>query len=132
MSEQGSVDPWIVQEPKAKFEPLPVGFYMGPFKGVEDVKVTPAKPGDTGERWRFTWEVQSGDHKGKVATALTERTINPNKLPGRLIAGLLDRSLQSVKRQLFFPFVLPHLKMLPSGGPIFYHMFNDYNQRSTN
>lgn len=88
MSEQGSVDPWIVREPKAKFEPLPVGFYVGTFKGVEEVKLP-----DGSVKWRFSWEVQSGEHKGKAATALVDRNINPKSQTGVLISGLLERPL---------------------------------------
>jgi hypothetical protein len=100
MSEQTSSDPWIVQEAKPAFTPLPIGFYLGVFKGVEDAPVKPQKADDTGERWRFSWEVQSGEHKGKAATALTDRSISPTALPGVLISGLLGRPLiagESVK-----------------------------------
>lgn len=95
MSEQGSVDPWVVQEPKKPFEQLPVGFYVGMFKGVEDVKVKPTREGDTGERWRFKWEVSSGEHQGKIASALTDKTISTNTQTGVLISGLLGRQLVS-------------------------------------
>ena len=82
------VDPWVVQSAK-QHEPLPVGMYMGIFQGVETVTLK-----GTGEtRWRWTWCVSAGALKGKVATALTDQTINPNTLAGRLTEGLLGRPI---------------------------------------
>jgi hypothetical protein len=95
MSEQANADPWIVQQPKAPFQPLPVGFYISTFKGVEEAKLQQGEA-----KWRWTWEVQSGEHKGKIASALTDRSISPTALPGVLISGLLGRPLiagESVK-----------------------------------
>jgi hypothetical protein len=79
-------NPWVVQAPKQS-EPVPTGFYTGPFQGIEDAEV------NAETKWRFVWEVATGDHKGKKATALCDRAINKNTLPGRLISGLLGRDL---------------------------------------
>jgi hypothetical protein len=81
------VNPWVVQAPK-QTEQVPDGAYVGPFKGVEEVNLP-----DGSFKWRFPWEVQTGAHKGKIASALTDRSINPNTLPGRLISGLLGRAI---------------------------------------
>jgi hypothetical protein len=74
-------NPFVVQAPK-EFKALPVSAYMGVFKGVEDFDLH----GET--KWRFSWEVKSGAHAGETASALCDRAINKNTLPGRLIAGL--------------------------------------------
>lgn len=81
-------DPWVWQEAK-QFEPLPVGFYSALFKGVADFTL----PQDGKPKWRFEWEVATGEHKGKIATALCDRNLNPNTLPGQLILGLLGRPI---------------------------------------
>jgi hypothetical protein len=81
-------NPWIVQPPKAAFASLPVGFYLGKFVGVEEVTL---KTGES--KWRFAWEVKSGAEAGKLATALTDRSISPTTLPGVLISGLLGRAI---------------------------------------
>ena len=80
-------NPWVVKESKT-FTPLPSGAYIAKFTGVEDVKLP---SGD--DRWRWTWEVTTGEHKGQRADALTEQSISPNALAGRLLAGLLRRPL---------------------------------------
>jgi hypothetical protein len=80
---------WIVQEAK-QTNPVPDGAYNGPFKGVEEFTL------QTGEvKWRFIWHIAGGVQQGKIAAALTDRSINPNTLAGRLIAGLLGRPLQA-------------------------------------
>jgi hypothetical protein len=66
-----------------------IGFHVGPFKGIEDFKL----PNSSELKWRFAWEVQSGSEKGNFATSVTDRSIDPNKLAGVLIAGLLGRPL---------------------------------------
>jgi hypothetical protein len=82
-----NVNPWIVQAPKA-FKALPNGAYLGVFKGVEDYELQSSET-----KWRFLWEVSTGPHKGETASALCDKNINPNTLPGRLIAGLLEHPL---------------------------------------
>jgi hypothetical protein len=79
---------WVVQAPAAKAEPVPVGFYLSTFKGVEDFKMQ-----DGALKWRFVWEITKGEHVGKLATALTDRKLSLTALPGVLIAGLLGRTL---------------------------------------
>ena len=81
------VDPWVVQSAK-QHEPLPVGMYMSVFEGVEIVTL---KGGEV--RWRWKWRVSIGPAKDKEATALTDQTINPNTLAGRLTEGLLGRPI---------------------------------------
>jgi hypothetical protein len=67
---------------------VPVGFYTGPFQGIEDAEVK-------GEaKWRFVWSIATGEHANKTATALTDKVINKNTLAGRLIGGLLGRELK--------------------------------------
>jgi hypothetical protein len=78
---------WVVQAPKQAGQ-VSIGFHVGPFKGIENFKMS-----DGALKWRFVWEVQSGPEKGNLATSLTDRTIDANKLPGVLIAGLLGRPL---------------------------------------
>lgn len=81
-------NPWVVQPPKQTGQ-VPNGFYTGEFQGVEEF----ALPQDGSLKWRFAWQVDNGPEKGKMATALTDRSISPTTLPGRLIAGLLGRPL---------------------------------------
>jgi len=76
---------WIVQAPK-QFTQVPVGFYHAAFVGVEEHKLQ-----DGSLKWRWTWKITTGPETGKIASALTERSINPNTHAGRLIAGLLGR-----------------------------------------
>lgn len=80
-------NPWVVQTPKQVAQ-VPVGFYTASFKEVEEVKLQ-----DGSLKWRFTWEVKGGAEAGKQATALTDRNINANTLPGVLISGLLGRAI---------------------------------------
>src|SRR3569623_2387219 len=84
-----AADPWIVQPPKQTAQ-VPVGFYQALFRGVSDITL----PSDGSIKWRWEWEVQSGSEKGKIASALTDRSISPTTLPGVLIAGLLARPVQ--------------------------------------
>jgi hypothetical protein len=82
-------DPWVVQE-AGQAANVPPGAYLTEFQGVSD-HVLQA----TGEtRWRWAFRVKSGDHTGKVASALTDRKVSPTTLPGRLITGLLGRLVQ--------------------------------------
>jgi hypothetical protein len=83
------VDPWVVKVAK-QTEPLPVGQYVADFKGVADYTL----PGTTDVRWRWAWTVATGDKAGKEASALTNQSISPNTLPGRLIEGLLGTALK--------------------------------------
>lgn len=81
-------NPWVVKPPAQAA--VPIGMYFATFMGVEDHTLP------TGEaRWRWAWTIKTGEHTGKVASALTNREISPNALPGRLIVGLLGRQLQA-------------------------------------
>ena len=64
------------------------------FLKVEEVALKPFDEKDDGLRWRWTWEVTTGQYKGQMATALTKRDIASNTHSGRLIAGLLGRELK--------------------------------------
>lgn len=88
MNEPEKVDPWVVQAPK-QIAQVANGFHLATFKGVETIKL----PTTGEERWRWTWEVQKGEEKGKIASSLTDCAINHNTLPGKLIAGLLGRPI---------------------------------------
>jgi hypothetical protein len=99
-----NVNPFIVQAPK-EFKALPVAAYMGKFKGLEDYDLH----GET--KWRFSWEVSTGAHQGETASALCDRNINKNTLPGRLIAGLgielvvgenVEERIESCKGETYF------------------------------
>ena len=85
-------NPWVVQAPKKKYEELPEASYMVRFKGIEDYEM---KVGDKPPepKWKFVWEVVSGNHAGKVTDTLTDKVISTNSLPGKLIKGLLGREL---------------------------------------
>jgi hypothetical protein len=85
---EANLDPWIVQAAKQQAQ-VPNGFYKSKFMGVEDFSM----PQDGSLKWRFTWEILTGEHKGELASALTDRSINPNTLPERLISGLLGRAI---------------------------------------
>lgn len=94
-------DPWVVQTPKQTAQ-VPIGTYFADYKGVED-KTIKDSAGVESIKWLWTWEVKTGPEAGKLATALTDRNITPTALPGRLIAGLLGRSLvagENVKKAL--------------------------------
>jgi len=80
---------WTVQA--SGIEPLPPQSYFAGFVGVEDF--SNADKGIT-DKWKWTWRVESGVHKGKFATALTDRRLTPNTHAGRLIAGMAGRQLQ--------------------------------------
>lgn len=82
-------DPWTVQAPK-QMNPIPVGMYLARFKGVADHQLPTGEP-----RWRWVWEVVSGEHAGKEASALTNREISPNTHSGVLITGLLGQQLRA-------------------------------------
>ena len=81
------VNPWVVQPPKQTAQ-VPIGMYAVAFKGIEEVKLPDGSP-----KWRIAYEVQSGPSAGKIASALVDKTINPNTLSGRLIAGILGRPI---------------------------------------
>jgi hypothetical protein len=81
---------WIVQESKPGYVQK-VGFYLAAFIGVEAVTITVA--GKQEAKWRFKWKVEAGEEADKIASALTDCSIDPAKLAGVLIAGLLVLSL---------------------------------------
>jgi hypothetical protein len=72
-----AADPWTVKASGG--EPLPPGAYNAE-KGIAC-------------KWKWSWEVLSGQHQGKVGGALTDRSISPTTHPGRLIAGMVGRAL---------------------------------------
>jgi len=78
---------WIVQTAKSK--QVPIGFYHGKFIGVTDYSMQDGKV-----KWRFAWQILSGQEKDNIASMLTERSISPTTLPGRLISGLLNREIK--------------------------------------
>ncbi len=86
-----NTNPWVVQTPKQGAQ-VPVGSYFADYKGVED-KVIKDAAGVEAVKWLWTWAVTKGSEAGKVATALTDRSITTTALPGQLIAGLLGRQL---------------------------------------
>jgi hypothetical protein len=69
-------------------EPLPPGIYFADFKGVE-----PFTNERVANKWKWTWEVATGTQKGRSATALTDQSITMQNHAGRLLVGLLGRSL---------------------------------------
>ena len=81
--------PWTVQASGG--EPLPVGTYYAKFLGVEDFS-NPDK--GVVDKWKWVWEIASGAHKGKPATALTDRKLTAANHAGRLITGMACRPLQ--------------------------------------
>lgn len=82
------VDPWVVKASGG--EPLPVGVYTARF-----VKVEPFENLEKGilAKWKWQWEIASGVHKGKVASALTDQSISPHTHSGRLVAGMAGRQI---------------------------------------
>jgi hypothetical protein len=116
-NENLNLNPWIVAQPK-EYKALPVGAYMGVFKGVEDYELQ----GET--KWRFSWEVKTGTHQGEKASALCDRKpagFSPKALPGRLIAGLgielvdgddVKEKIESCKGETYLVMVAPG----PHGG----------------
>jgi hypothetical protein len=84
-----NANPWTVRE--AGKASVPPNNYTGRFVGVESI--TNAKW--EGERWRWTWEVTTGQHTGNKADALTQCDISPNTQAGRIVAGLLGRAIQT-------------------------------------
>jgi hypothetical protein len=81
-------DPWVVQEVKSKG--VPAGNYMAVFKGVQDFKI----PATGEDRWRWAWQVKSGEHTGSEASTLSDKNINANVRAGRIVAGLLGRAIK--------------------------------------
>ncbi len=83
-----AADAWVVKP--SGTEPLPVGPYQAGFLGVADYS-NPDK--GIADKWQWTWEVVTGPHKGKKATAMTDRRLTPATHPGRLLTGMLGRPL---------------------------------------
>ena len=69
-------------------EPLPPNAYYAAFTGVE-----PFSNEKVSGKLRFSWEVVSGTHKGRIATALADANLTAQTHAGRLIAGILGRPL---------------------------------------
>jgi len=87
--EPAPVNPFANLEVKASgADPLPCGLYIATYKCVEaftNDKVT--------GKLRWQWEVVSGTHKGRMASALTDSHLTPQTHAGRLISGLVGRPL---------------------------------------
>ena len=81
------INPWVIQPPKQNVI-IPIGSYEAQFENVSEQSLS-----DGSIKWRWSWRITSGAFTGKEATALTEQTINANTHAGRLVAGLLGRSL---------------------------------------
>jgi hypothetical protein len=64
--------------------------YLAKFQGVSDHTLQTGEP-----RWRWVWEIVSGEHLGRQASALTNREISPNTQSGVLITGLLGQQLKA-------------------------------------
>jgi len=78
-----------MQAAKPKGEPLPEGMYYATFAGVADHMVEGVS------KWRWAWTVKSGDMTGREASALTDKCVNPNTLPGRIVRGLANREIKT-------------------------------------
>ncbi len=69
-------------------EPLPCGAYYATFQSVE------AFSNDKiADKLRWAWTVATGPHTGRMATALTDPRMTPHTHAGRLLGGLLGRTL---------------------------------------
>jgi hypothetical protein len=90
MSNAPSSSAFVVQS--ASVEPLPVGSYFTMFKSVEPFSNA---SGTVKDKWRWAWEVVSGTHKGKMATALTDQKLTAMNHAGRLVSGMAGRGLQA-------------------------------------
>ena len=88
MSDNIVGDPWVVKASGG--EPLPPGVYTARFVAVEPFENL--EKGITG-KWKWTWEIASGPHKGTVGSALTDQSISPNTHSGRLVAGMAGRPI---------------------------------------
>ena len=69
-------------------EPIPIGAYNAVFSSVEAFSNEKAS-----DKFRWRWDVVSGPHSGRNATALTDRKLTPKTHGGRLLTGLLNRQL---------------------------------------
>ena len=69
-------------------EPLPPNAYYASFQKVE-----PFANEKVSGKLRFCWDVVSGTHKGRIATALVDANLTPQTHAGRLIGGILGRPL---------------------------------------
>ncbi|MCZ2344104.1 MAG: hypothetical protein LC104_20270 [Bacteroidales bacterium] len=89
-SSPNPINPFAGIEVKASgAEPLPVGPYVAVFRSLE-----PFSNDRVSNKLRFVWEVATGNHKGKTASALCDPNLTPNSHAGRLIGGLVGRPLQ--------------------------------------
>lgn len=82
-----TTSPWTVQA--SGNEPLPVGSYFAGFLSVEDFSND-----KVADKWKWVWRIETGAHKGKLASALTDRKLTPGTHAGRLISGMAGRPLQ--------------------------------------
>ena len=83
-----AADPWVVKASGG--EPLPPGVYTAKFLSVENFENL--EKGITG-KWKWSYEIASGVHKGKIASALTDQSISPNTHSGRLVAGMNGKAI---------------------------------------
>lgn len=97
-------------------EPQPCGPYNAKFVKVEAFD----KPeSNVVNKWRWEWEISSGAHKGKIASALTDQVITTANHPGRLIAGMAGRPLVANEdlQELIGGFVGQSFMLRQAAGP---------------
>ena len=71
---------------------VPVGSYTGKFAGLEEVPANPEKKYGAGLRWKFA--VDAGPCKDQVVSRITGPTPSTKNSCGKLLSGLLGRSLK--------------------------------------
>jgi hypothetical protein len=90
---------------------------MGVFRGLAEYDLHGVP------KWRFSWEVSTGPHQGETASALCDRKIKKETLPGKLIAGLgvelvvgddVEDKIKSCEGKPYLVMVSPG----PNGGKI--------------
>lgn len=91
MTETSNNNPWIVKPLKTKQSaPVPDGHYVADFVKADDFSHEKLD----GVKWKWEFQVVTGEHTGKLADTLTDRDIDPNTHAGRIIKGLLGREIQ--------------------------------------
>lgn len=75
------------------FVPLPNGSYIAEFQDAAIVEINDPKAGGKAKKLKFSWRVASGEHAGKIATALTDLNVTAGNLAGRLFRGMAHREM---------------------------------------